>query len=87
MKSKREINLELWIKAMAKTNLSQKHIQMARELNMKPEKIHTLIPKKNDPTKAPLPFFIEECYWKRFKKASPDKIEDLEQLLAKLKSS
>jgi len=48
------------------------HIQMARELGMNPKKLAGLANHKQEPWKAPLPVFIEELYFKRFKKEKPN---------------
>lgn len=63
--------LQPWIDAKKKHRLSQKHIQMARELGMNPKKFGRL-DNKQAQWKAPLPEFIEHLYMKRFGKAAPD---------------
>ena len=69
--------LKLWIDARAKFKLSHIHIQMARELGMNPQKFGSLANHKQEIWKAPLPDFIEEIYFKRFKKDRPDVITKL----------
>ena len=66
-----------WIEAKKKFRLSNMHIQMARELGMNPKKFGGLANHKQEPWKAPLPVFIEELYFKRFKKEKPDNIQSL----------
>jgi hypothetical protein len=61
-----------WIDAKKKYRLSDAHIQMARELGMNPNKFGSLANLKQEQWKAPLPEFIEELYYKRFKKEQPD---------------
>jgi len=66
-----------WIDAKKKYRLSDVHIQMARELGMNPKKIGSLANHKQEQWKAPLPEFIEDLYYKRFKKERPDVIGKL----------
>ncbi|MCP5007461.1 MAG: hypothetical protein GY941_26525 [Planctomycetes bacterium] len=66
-----------WIDAKKKFRLSDTHIQMARELGMNPKKFGSLNNHKQEPWKAPLPEFIEDIYFKRFKKDKPDVIKKL----------
>ncbi len=66
-----------WIDAQKKFRLSDAHIQMARELGMNPKKFGSLDNHKQEPWKAPLPEFIEDIYFKRFKKDKPDVIKKL----------
>lgn len=72
-------NQEQWLTAKKKFRLSDKHIQMARELGLNPQKLGSLDNHKQEPWKAPLPIFIEEIYFKRFKKEAPDLIVSIEQ--------
>ena len=53
------------------------HIQMARELGMNPKKFGGLANHKQEPWKAPFPVFIEELYFKRFKKEKPNVVNPL----------
>jgi hypothetical protein len=66
-----------WIEAKKKFRLSDMHIQMARELGMNPKKFGSLANHKQERWKAPLPEFIEDLYYKRFKKDQPDVINQL----------
>ena len=66
-----------WIEAKKKFRLSDTHIQMARELGMNPKKFGSLANHKQERWKAPLPEFIEDLYYKRFKKDKPDVINKL----------
>ncbi len=76
MSNKAEKNKK-WIEAKKKFRLSNMHIQMARELGMNPKKIGGLANHKQEPWKAPLPNFIEDLYFKRFKKEKPENIQSL----------
>jgi len=69
-----------WIEAKKKHRFSQKHIQMARELGLNPEGFAKLDNHKQEQWKVPLPLFIEDLYYKRFKKEAPDQIFSFEQL-------
>ena len=66
-----------WIEAKKKFHLSDIHIQMARELVMNPKKFGGMANHKQEKWKSPLPDFIEELYFKRFKKDRPDIIKKL----------
>ena len=66
-----------WIDAKKKFRLSDTQIQMARELGMNPKKFGSLANHKQEPWKAPLPEFIEDIYFKRFKKDKPDVVKKL----------
>ena len=59
-----------WLEAKKKYRLSDMHIQMARELGMNPKKFGGLDNHKQEKWKSPLPDFIEDLYYKRFKKKS-----------------
>jgi hypothetical protein len=67
-----------WIETKKKYHLSDTQIQMARELGMNPQKFGSLANHKQEKWKAPLPDFIEELYFKRFKKEKPDVIKKLQ---------
>ncbi len=71
MSNKAEKNKK-WREAKKKFRLSNMHIQMARELGMNPKKLAGLANHKQEPWKAPLPVFIEELYFKRFKREKPN---------------
>jgi hypothetical protein len=70
-------NVDKWIEAKKRYRLSDIHIQMARELGMNPKKFGSLANHKQEPWKAPLPIFIEDIYFKRFKKEKPDNVTKL----------
>ena len=74
-------NLEKWIVAQRKHHLSDKHVQMARELGLNPDKLGKIGNHKQEPWKAPLKEFIEDIYLKQFKKSEPDNIKSLKQIL------
>ena len=70
-----------WIDARKRFHLSHAHIQMARELGMNPKKFGSLANTKQEPWKLPLPDFIEELYFKHFKKDQPDNVRSIEQMV------
>ena len=70
-----------WIVAQKKHRLSDTHVQMARELGLNPDKLGKIDNHRQEPWKAPLPEFIEEIFYKRFKKERPDVVKPLKQIL------
>jgi len=76
MSNKAEKNKK-WSESKKKFRLSNMHIQMARALGMNPMKLGGLANHKQEPWKAPLPVFIEELYFKRFKKEKPNIVNPL----------
>src|SRR5512136_2410825 len=74
-------NLEKWIVAQRKHHLSDKHVQMARELGLNPDKLGKIDNHKQVPWKTSLKEFIEDIYLKQFKKSEPGNIRSLEQIL------
>lgn len=73
--------IEKWIVAQKKHRLSDTHVQMARELGLNPDKLGKIDNRRQEPWKAPLPEFIEEIFYKRFKKERPDVVKPLKQIL------
>lgn len=73
--------IEKWIVAQKKHRLSDTHVQMARELELNPDKLGKIDNHRQEPWKAPLPEFIEEIFYKRFKKERPDVVKPLKQIL------
>ena len=71
----------IWIEARKRYRLSDAQVQMARELGLNPRKFGKLANEKQETWKKPLPEFIEEIYFKRFKKRQPDKVRSIEQLV------
>jgi hypothetical protein len=74
--------LEKWIIARKKHKLSDKHVQMARELGLNPDKLGKIDNHKQEPWKAPLKEFIEDIYFKRFNKLEPEYIRKIEQIIS-----
>lgn len=71
-------NLEQWLIAKKKFRLSDAQVQMARELNLNPKKFGSLDNHDHEPWKAPLPQFIENIYFKRFKREAPLEVVSIE---------
>lgn len=74
--------LEKWMVAQKKHRLSDKHVQMGRELGLNPDKLGKIDNHQQETWKAPLPQFIEEIYFKRFKRESPESVKPLAQIMA-----
>ncbi len=70
-----------WIEARKRFQLSNAHIQMARELGLNPKKLGGLANTKQEPWKLPLPDYIEELYFKHFKRIRPDSVRSIEQMV------
>ena len=73
--------IEKWIVAQKRHRLSDTHVQMARELGLNPDKLGKIDNHRQESWKAPLPEFIEEIFYKRFKKERPDIVKPLKQIL------
>jgi hypothetical protein len=74
-------NIEKWIIAQKRHHLSDKQVQMARELGLNPDKLGKIDNHQQEPWKAPLKEFIEDTYLKQFKKSEPDNVRSLIQIL------
>ncbi len=72
-------DLQKWIEARKRHRLSHAHIEMARELGMKPKSLGKLDDHKQKRWKLPLREFLEELYLKRFHKERPDNIVSIEE--------
>jgi len=59
------------VEARRRHHLSDRHIQLARELGLNPKKLGSLHNHRQEPWKAPLPEFIEELHFKRFGSKKP----------------
>ena len=68
--------LQKWTKVKHRCGLTDAHVQMARELGMKPKRL--LQP--DNPWEEPLGRRIEELYLKRFRRRLPDSVVPLRQL-------
>lgn len=76
--------LEKWMVAQKRHRLSDKQVQMVRELGLNPDKLGKTDNHKQEPWKAPLPQFIEHIYFKRFKREEPETVKPLKQILKEM---
>ena len=76
--------LEKWMVAQKRHRLSDKQVQMARELGLNPDKLGKIDNHRQEPWKAPLPQFIEHIYFKRFKREEPETVKPLKQILKEM---
>ena len=76
--------LEKWMVAQKRHRLSDKQVQMARELGLNPDKLGKIDNHKQETWKAPLPQFIEDIYFKRFKREGPETVKPLKQILEEI---
>jgi len=80
------VKLEKWAVAQKRHRLSDKQVQMARELGLNPDKLGKIDNHKQETWKSPLPQFIEEIYFKRFKKTEPDTVKSIKEQIANEKT-
>jgi len=71
--------LKPWIEARERFHLSHAQVQMARELGMNPKKLGKSANHRQEPSKLPLPQFIELCYEKQFHRKQPQDIRAIEE--------
>jgi hypothetical protein len=74
--------LEPWFEARKRYRLTDRQIQMARELGLNPKKFGSLA-NRQETWKVPLPQFIERCYQKQFKMERPIIVLSLEEVIAR----
>ena len=74
--------LEKWLVAQKRHRLSDRQVQMARELGLNPDKLGKIDNHRQEVWKAPLPQFIESIYFKRFKREEPETVKPLKQIMA-----
>lgn len=78
--------LKQWMVMQKRHRLSDKQVQMARELGLNPDKLGKIDNHKQEPWKAPLPQFIEHIYFKRFKREEPETVKPLKQILKEMET-
>ena len=76
--------IEKWIVAQKKHRLSDTHVQMSRELGLNPDKLGKIDNHQQEVWKTPLPQFIEDIYFKRFKREEPETVKPLKQIMAEM---
>jgi len=70
--------LKEWIEARKRHRLSHAQVKMARELGMNPKMLGKITNHQQEPWKVPLPRFIEDLYFERFGKRTPDDVRPIE---------
>ena len=78
--------LEKWMVAQKRHRLSDRQVQMARELGLNPDKLGKIDNHRQEVWKAPLPLFIESIYFKRFKREEPETVKPLKQIMAEMEA-
>ena len=81
-----KVKLEKWQAAQKRHKLSDKHVKMARELGLNPDKLGKIDNHKQETWKAPLPQFIEDIYFKRYKKIDPAEVKSINELMAEIRA-
>ena len=72
--------------AQKRHRLSDRQVQMARELGLNPDKLGKIDNYRQEPWKAPLPQFIENIYFKRFRREEPETVKPLKQILKEMET-
>ena len=72
---------QVWIEARKRHRLSDVQIQMARELGLNPKKLGKIDNHKQEPWKMPLPDFIADLYFRRFRREQPEIIQSIEEII------
>jgi hypothetical protein len=80
-KKKPSSKYQPWIDAQRRFHLSDEQILMARELGLSPKKFGSIANYKQEPFKSPLPVFIEELYFRHFKKTKTENIRSFFQMV------
>ena len=78
--------LEKWMVAQKRHRLSDKQVQMARELGLNPDKLGKIDNHRQESWKAPLQQFIESIYFKLFKREEPETVNPLKQIMAEMEA-
>lgn len=78
-KIKTNQQMQKWIDVRRRRHLSHSQVQMARELGLNPAKLGKIDNHKQEPWKLPLPQFIEQLYFERFGKTTPDTVVSIEE--------
>jgi len=78
-KIKTNQQMQEWIDARRRRHLSHCQVQMAQELGLNPAKLGKIDNHKQEPWKLPLPQFIEQLYFERFGKTTPDNVVSIEE--------
>jgi len=76
------VKLEKWKVAQKRYRLSDREVAMGRELGLNPDKLGKIDNHKQETWKSPLPQFIEEIYFKRFRKTEPAVVKSINEQIA-----
>ena len=68
-----------WLEARERLHLSHAHVQMARELGLNPKNLGGLANHRQEPSKLPLPSYIEQLYRRQFKRERPERVLSIEE--------
>src|SRR5882762_5989609 len=71
--------IQEWMDARRRRHWSHSQVQMAQELGLNPAKLGQIDNPKQEPWKLPLPRFIEQLYFERFGKTTPDNVVSIEE--------
>ncbi len=71
--------LEAWVEARRRFQLSHAQVQMARELGLNPKKLGKIANADQESWKLPLRPFIERLYLERFGKPRPELVLSIEE--------
>lgn len=77
-------DIRKWLVAQKRHRLSDRQVQMARELGLNPDKLGKIDNHRQEVWKTPLPQFIEDIYFKRFKREEPETVKPLKQIMAEM---
>ena len=73
--------LQAWAKVRRQYALTDAHVQMARELGMKPDRLPRTESRTQGPAQRSLAQHIESLYRERFRKSRPDSVVPLRRAL------
>ncbi|WP_394799212.1 hypothetical protein [Bacteroides stercoris] len=59
-------------------------LYITRELGLNPDKLGKIDNHRQEVWKTPLPQFIEDIYFKRFKREEPETVKPLKQIMAEM---
>src|SRR6266446_3712929 len=78
-KIKTNRQMQEWIDAAKVPSFVSRQVQMARELGLNPAKLGKIDNHKQERWKLPLPRFIEQLYFERFGKTTPDNVMSIDE--------
>ena len=75
------LHIPTWIDAQRHFHLTDEQVLMARELGLNPTRLGSIANCKQESFKSPLPVFIEELYFKHFKKTKTGNTRSFSQMV------